>query len=162
MNTKKLFVVEILSIAVVLAAVMFFVEVSPYLSSSKPDSQIGVYTQKDFADDTVTLAPGQAESARFNYSTYDPAILVVYLTFPTYNKVGDLSVYINGNYLTTVNAPPGTFKFTLTAISFSGQDWVKSPSINTFTYGNEITFVSEPTTGYDGTVSYRISIRGSK
>jgi hypothetical protein len=39
---------------------------------------------------------------------------------------------------------------------------VKAPGPDSFTYGNEITFVSEPVDGYDGTITYQISIRGSR
>jgi hypothetical protein len=157
-----MFAVEIAVIVIVVVGGLFIVEISPYLSSSKPNAQIGMYNQKQFGSATIALSPGETAIARFNYSTYDPAILVLDLTFPTWKTAGDLSIYINGNFATTINAPPDNKQYSLTLLSFSGQDWVKSPSLNSFTYGNEITFVSKSGNGYDGTFSYKISIRGSR
>jgi hypothetical protein len=162
LKLKKLFAVEIALFVVVLVVVLFFVEVTPYLASSKPDSQIGVYNEKQFAVGTVELTAGQTVSAQFNYSTYDPAILVVDLTFQNWQMPGALSIYCNGRVIATILATPNNPTVRLTTISVSGWDWVKPPSLNSFTYGNEVTFVSEPGNGYQGAFSYQIDIRGSR
>ena len=162
MKLKGLFAFEIAAVAIVLVVIMVFVEVTPYLASSKPDSQIGVYNQKEFAKGNVTLAAGQTTSAQFNYSTYDPAILVVDLSFQSWQTPGLLSVYCNGRIIATINATQDYPQLRLNAISVSGWDWVKPPSPNSFTYGNEITFVSEPENGFEGAFSYQIDIRGSR
>jgi hypothetical protein len=155
-------IVELAVAVVVVGVVLFLVEVNPYLISTKPSSSISVYSQKEFGNATITLSPGQSATARFNYSTYDPAILVIDLTFQNWRAPGDLSIYINGSPISTIYAPPGKPQTRLSIVSFSGQDWVKAPGPDSFTYGNEITFVSEPVDGYDGTITYQISIRGSR
>jgi hypothetical protein len=162
LNLRKLLIVEIVMVVVGVIAVLILVEVSPYLISATPNSQINVYSQKEFANTTLTLERGDSGSVRFNYTTYDPAILILDLEFEKWTSVGDLSVFINGDPITTINAPPGNTQLDLTVLSFSGRDWVKSPSINTYTYGNEITFISDLTRGYAGTLNCKISIRGSR
>jgi hypothetical protein len=162
LKLKGLFAFEIAAVTIAIAVIMLFVEVTPYLASSKPSSQIGVYNQKEFAKGDVTLSIGQTTSAQFNYSTYDPAILVVDLTFQDWRIPGYLSFYCNGRLITTINATPDNPQVRLNVISVSGWDWVKPPSLNSFTYGNEVTFVSEPENGFEGTFSYQIDIRGSR
>jgi hypothetical protein len=162
LKLKKLFAIEISVFVAVLVVVLFFVEVTPYLASSKPDSQIGMYNEKMFAKGTAILSIGQTASAQFNYSTYDPAILVVDLAFQDWQTPGHLSIYCNGRLIATILATSNNPTVHLTTISVSGWDWVKPPSINSFTYGNEVTFVSETETGYEGTFSYQIDIRGSR
>jgi hypothetical protein len=162
LKLKKLFLVEIVTVVVILVFIMLFVEVTPYLASSKPNSQIGVYNQKEFASDLVTLAIGESAYARFNYSTYDPAILVIDLSFQNWQTPGYLTLYCNGRIIATVYASSSNPTMHFTTISVSGWDWVQPPSLNSFTYGNEVTFTSEPQNGYEGTFSCVISIRGSR
>jgi hypothetical protein len=162
LNTKKLFAIEIASAFLVLTAILVVVEVSPYLSSSQANAQIGMYNEKVFAKGLVTLPIGQSASAQFNYSTYDPAILVIDLAFQDWQIPGDLSIYGNGRLIATIHATPDNPTVRLTTISVSGWDWVKPPSINSFTYGNEVSFVSEPANGFEGTFTYQIDIRGSR
>jgi hypothetical protein len=162
LKLKKLLFVEIATVAIVLVAILFFVEVSPYLASSKPNSQIGLYNQKEFARDNVTLAVGQTAGAQFNYSSYDPAILVIDLAFQNWQTPGYLSLYCNGRIIATIYASSSNPTVRFTTISVSGWDWVKPPSLNSFTYGNEVTFSSDPQNGYEGTFDYQISIRGSR
>lgn len=47
LNLKKLFVVEIASIVIVVVLAIVLVEVTPYLASSKLNSSIGVFNQKN-------------------------------------------------------------------------------------------------------------------
>ena len=169
MKIKVLFAFEIALIAIAIVAIMILVEVTPYLGSSKPDSQIGVYSQKLFTEGNVTLSSGQIASAWFNYSSYDPSILVVDLTFQSWRNPGYLSIYCNGLHVSTIDAKPENPHILLTAISFSGLDLVKprvdlvSPApFDAFTYGNEVAFIPGPQNGYEGTFSYQISIRGSR
>jgi hypothetical protein len=157
-----MFVVEIAAVVVILVVILFVVEISPYLASASQSSQIGMYNQKEFAKGTVTLAQGQNANAQFNYTTYDPAILVVDVSFQSWQNPGFLSIYCNGRVVATVYAAPDTPKLHFTTISVSGWDYVKSPSIDSFTYGNEVSFVSGLANGYAGDFSYEISIRGSR
>jgi hypothetical protein len=162
LNLKRLFAIEIGVAVVVIVLVVFFFEVTPYLASSKQSDSVGIYHQKMFAQGVTTLALGQQASAQFNYSTYDPAILVMYLSFQSWQTPGDLSVNCNGRRIATVHASPDNPTIQLTTVSVSGWDWVKPPSLDAYTYGNEVTFVSEPLGGYEGTFSYQIEIRGSR
>jgi hypothetical protein len=162
LKTKKLFAIEIASAVIVLTAILVIVEVSPYLSSSQANAQIGMYNERTYAKGLVTLALGQTSSAQFNYSTYDPAILVMDLAFQDWQIPGQLSLYCNGRLIATIRATPDNPNVRLSTISVSGWDWVKPPSINSFTYGNEVSFVSEPVDGFEGTFTYQIDIRGSR
>ena len=167
MNLKKLFAVEITIVIVVVVVVIAFVEIIPYLSASNQNGQIGVYNQRVYAQKTVTLQSGQIASSRFNYSTYDPAILVVDLEFQDWQKPGNLSIYCNGILIDTFYAASNDPYVKSTTVTFSGYDLIKPPSavrgiIYQFEYGNEITFMSPIENGYEGTFNYQISIRGSR
>lgn len=159
---KKLFAAEIVLVVVILVVILVFVEVTPYLASANQSDQIDMYTQKEFAKGNATLVKGESVSARFNYTTYDPAILIVDLTFQNWQRPGDLSLYCNGRIIATLQATPDNPKVHLSTISVSGFDIVKAPAPNSFTYGNELTFVSDLQNGYQGDFSYQISIRGSR
>ena len=164
MKLKKLFAIEVGSVAIVIIAIMFFVEVTPYLASSKPNSQIGVFNQKVYAQETVTLKQGERTQSRFNYTTYDPAILVVDLKFQSWDRPGYLSLYCNGILIVTIDATPKNPDVQLTTITVSGYDLVKPPAgySYSYTYGNEIALLSDPSNGFEGTFNYQISIRGSR
>jgi hypothetical protein len=166
-NLKKLFVAEIAIVIVVVVVVVAFVEITPFLAASNQNGQIGVYNQRVYDQKTVTLQYGQVASSRFNYSTYDPAILVVDLKFQDWQKAGNLSVYCNGILIDTIYASPSSPEVKTTTVTFSGYDLVKPPSaklgiIYQYEYGNEITFISPYQNGYEGTFSYQIAIRGSR
>jgi hypothetical protein len=161
MKFKSVFVIEVVSIIAVLSLVVIFVEVSPNLISSAAPS-IGVYNQREFAKGTLTLTAGSADSAMFNYSTFNPAILVIDLTFQNWQKNGDLTILCNGRNIATFQATSNNPTMHFTAFSSSGWDLVKPPTLNSFTYGNEITFRSAFQNGYEGTFSYSIDVRGSR
>ncbi len=167
LNLKKLFVAEIAIIILVIVIVAVFVEISPFLSASTQTGQIGVYNQRLYAQNTVTLAQGQSASSMFNYTTYDPAILVVDLAFKDWQAPGTLSLYCNGILINTFEATPSLPSIESTAVTFSGSDIVKPPPSklaisSIFAYGNEISIVSPQQNGYAGTFSYQVSIRGSR
>ena len=167
MKLKKIITLEIASVAVVLVVVLAFVEITPYLVSSNQNNQIGVFDQREFAKNTVSLLAGQKASCRFNYSSFDPAILVVDLAFQSWQTPGYLSLYCNGILIVTIEATQRNSDVQLTSITVSGYDLVKphyqlSQVFSTYTYGNEISFVSSVEKGYEGTFSYKISIRGSR
>jgi hypothetical protein len=167
LNLKKLFLAEIAMVVIVVVIVVILVGITPYLAASNQNGQIGVYNQRVYAQKTVTLQSGQVASSRFNYTTYDPAILVVNLKFQDWQKSGNLSVYCNGILIDTFYASPSTPDLKSTTVAFSGYDLVKPPSaklgiIYQYDYGNEITFISPYQNGYEGTFNYQISIRGSR
>jgi hypothetical protein len=160
-------VAEIAIIILVIIIVAVFVEISPFLSASTQTGQIGVYNQRQYAQNTVTLTQGKSASSMFNYTTYDPAILVVDLAFKDWQKSGTLSLYCNGILIDAFEASPSNPSVESTTVTFSGSDLVKSPPSklaisSIFAYGNEISFVSPEQNGYQGTFSYQVSIRGSR
>ena len=167
MNLKKLIAIEIAAVVVAIVLITVFVGITPYLSSSGQNSQIGVFNQREYAKESVMLQQGQSVSSRFNYTTYDPAILVVDLKFQDWQKPGSLFMYCNGILVTTFDATPSNPNIESTTITFSGFDLVKPPPSKLtmsyqYTYGNEISFSSPVEKGYEGTFSYQISIRGSR
>jgi hypothetical protein len=167
LNLKKIFVVEFAVVIIVIVLAAVFVQVTPYLATATQTGQIEVFSQKEYAQDTVTLAPGQRVSSQFNYTTYDPAILVVDIEFQDWQRPGYLSLYCNGILIVTFDATPRNPYVELTTITFSGFDIVKPPPPKlpisfTFAYGNEIAFLSPEENGYQGTFSYQINIRGSR
>jgi hypothetical protein len=158
---------EIAAAVVAILLVVIFVQVTPYLAASKKTGQIGVYNQKLFAQNTVALQQGQRASSQFNYTTYDPAILVIDMKFQNWERPGYLSVYCNGILLVSFLSSPSNPNVQLTTVTFSGYDLVKPPAVRigvslVFAYGNEIAFLSPGNNGYEGTFTYEISIRGSR
>jgi hypothetical protein len=167
MKLKRLFAVEIASAVVVIAVIMALVEFLPYLTSASQNNQIGTYNQRQYTQKTVTLQGSERATYQFNYTTYDPAILVVDLHFQNWQTPGYLSLYCNGILIVTVDANPSKPDVQLTSITVSGFDLVKPPPPKSvisflFSYGNEISLVSAPVNGYAGTFTYTVSIRGSR
>ena len=167
MNLKKLIFVEVAVVVFAIALVTVFVGITPYLTSSGQNGQIGVFNQREYVQKTATLQPGQMTSSRFNYTTFDPAILVVELRFQDWQKPGKLLMYCNGIFIDTFDATPSNPYVKSTTVTFSGFDLVKPPSSRIglayqFVYGNEISFLSPMEHGYEGTFNYQISIRGSR
>jgi hypothetical protein len=166
-SLQKILMVEIFAIIIVVVFVAIFVEVTPYLAASKQSDQIGVFNQRIYDQQTVTLQAGQRASSRFNYTTYDPAILVVDLKFQNWLTPGNLSLYCNGILIGSFAATPNNPDVQLTTVTFSGYDLVKPPTPKSgisflFSYGNEISIQSPDRNGYEGTFNYQISIRGSR
>lgn len=167
LNLRKLFIVEIAVVIVAIVLVAVFVEITPFLAASNQTGQIGVFNQRKYAQETVTLVAGQRVGSQFNYTIYDPAILVVDLTFQDWQKPGLISMYCNGILIVTFEATPSNPYVELTSVTFSGFDIVKPPASKlaqsfVFAYGNEISFFSPDENGYEGTFNYQINIRGSR
>jgi hypothetical protein len=160
---KKVIMVEVAAVVVVLIIVMTLVEVVPYLAASEQNTAIGVYNEKTFAKGNLTLTKGTTvESTRFNYTVFDPAILVLDLNFQTWRSPGNLTVSVNGKDIANIYASPQNPQVKLTAITFSGKDLVEPITINSPFISNVISFSSKTSQGYDGAFSYQISIRGSR
>ncbi len=167
MNLKKTIALEVTVAVIVVAVIAILIEVTPYLASSSQNNQIGVFNQREYAQKTTTIQPGEKVASQFNYTTYDPAILVVDVKFQDWQTPGYLSFYCNGILVVSFVATPSNPEVQLTSVAFSGYDLVKSPPIRVgislaFAYGNEVSFVSPQSNGYAGTFSYTISIRGSR
>ncbi len=148
---------------VVLVAVIVFVGLTPYLSSSQKNRAVGVYNERVFDEGNLTLIRGKTvQSALFNYTTFDPAILVLDLNFQTWQSQGNLTISVNDQVLANIKPSPENPQITLNAVSFSGEDLVKPHEVYSRFFSNEISFSSKANEGYSGTFSYKISIRGSR
>jgi hypothetical protein len=140
-NLKKLIIVEAGAVILVLIVALTLVEVIPNLASSQQNSSIGMYNEKTFAEGNVTLARGTiVQSSKFNYTTFDPAILVLELNFQTWRSPGNLTINVNGNSFATINATPEKPHVKLTAITCSGKDLVEPLSKYSPFVGNTIFF----------------------
>jgi len=153
-------VVEIVLLVVALLLVVAFVEITPFLRPSWQRYSIGLYQEKEYAGGKVTLASGQRSSARFTYTSYDPAILKLDITFLTWEASGYLVFRCNNRVFASVFASPENPDLSFIVVTFSGREWVEPPSSM---FGiNEIAFESEVENGYEGVFDYRISVRGSR
>lgn len=160
MKLKKLIVVEISVLAVALILVIASMEFAPYLKSSTQKVSIGMYQERESARGNATLTVGETSSVRFIYQSYDPAILIVNIAFVTWKSPGYLILRCNNRIFASVYARPENHSLSFTVISVSGREWVEPPS--TMFGVNEIAFESESKDGYEGTLSYIISLRGSR
>jgi len=164
---KKLIVAEIVLVAVILIVVMVVIEGVPYLEASQQNPSVSMYQEREYDKGNVTLARGENARIRFNYSTYDPSILVIELSFQSWQSPGNLTLLCNGKTFASIMATPEKPTVSLSVISVSGQDWLRTYSstapstASNSTLDNEITFSSEPLNGYAGTFNYRIAVKGS-
>ena len=167
MELKKLIVAEIVLVAVILIVVMVVIEGVPYLEASQQNPSVSMYQEREYDKGNVTLARGENARIRFNYSTYDPSILVIELSFQSWQSPGNLTLLCNGKQFASFVATTEKPTISLSVISVSGQDWLRTYSstapstLSNSTLDNEITFSSEPLSGYAGTFNYRIAVRGS-
>jgi hypothetical protein len=158
----KLFLIEIAVVLVVLIVVVSVVAVTPALSGKKNTLPIGAYNQKLFVEDTIPIAKGQAFSERFDYFSYEPAILVIDLTFSGVVSDGTLGLQCNGRSIGIVNASSTSRQSEISVFTFSGTEWVKGPSTYSDAFTNQIIFYSSPSEGFEGTFNVQISIKGSR
>ena len=154
--------IEISAIAIVVLVALLLIFYTPYLEASSQNTKIPMFNERDYAKGTATLTRGEKASAFFNYSLFDPAILIVDITFQSWQTPGNLTIYCNGKYCTSTWVSMQEPKARFEIVTFSGSDWVKSPSIDSFVFGNQVWFNSETSTGFEGTFNYQISIRGSR
>jgi hypothetical protein len=162
MNLRKLIVIEVGSVILAVVLIIVFIEITPFLSASQKNS-IGMYNQKTYAEGNATLTRGQIiQSSQFNYNTFDPAILVIDLTFQSWQSTGNISLSINGRTIGEIVCLPVNPQVRITAISFSGTDLVEPASSYSRILTNQVYFSSISDGGYEGTFSYKISIRGSR
>jgi hypothetical protein len=160
MKLKKLIVIEISILVVVLFLILAFVEIAPYLGASKQKDTIGLYSEREFARGRTTLAVGETIAVNFTYPSYDPAILTLDITFLFGKSPGYLTLRCNHRIFASIFVTQENTNLSFVGVSFSGRDWVEPPSSM---FGlNEIAFESDSNNGYAGTLSYKISSRGSR
>ena len=159
MKLKKIVFFEVLSFVALLLVVMVTLELIPFLQPSKQNTSIGLYSSISYPENTVTLTSDDLKIARFNYSSYDPAIIVLKLSFKTCEEQGYLLVYCNYRIVASIFVEPETPPVVLNLISVSGLDWVEPFAI----FGmNELLFETAQKNGYAGTLCYQITLRGSR
>lgn len=163
MKLKRLIIAEIAVVAIAIAVLLVFVEMTPYLISAEQDNSVEVYGEREYGSGSSTIERGQTvRLPYFNYSTFDPAILVMDLDFQTWQSAGTLILAVNGKVFGSVIATPDEPHMSLKVISVSGADWVEPTSVYSTYFGNAISFASEKSGGYEGLFNYQISIRGSR
>jgi len=160
MKLKGLFLIEIV---VLLGIAIFFISYfwfNPYLGSSEEYQSIPVYSQKSEPIRYLSLDQGSTAVLRFNYTSYDPSVIVLDLSIDSIEHPGKFDIFCNYKLVTTVNVTPETQRMTINLVSFSGLDWVEPM---TAMFGlNDLVFESNEVGGYVGTLSYQITFRGSR
>jgi hypothetical protein len=160
MKLKVLFALEIAIIVGVLAFALAYLWVTPYLGSSQQYGSMESYSQKSNPVNYLSLEKGQPGIVRFNYTSYDPAIVVLDLRFDSIDSLGDFDIFCNYRHVATISVTPETQKITLNLVSFSGLDWVE-PMTSMFGL-NDLVFESNSPNGYAGIIAYQISFRGTR
>lgn len=160
MKLKKILVFEILSFVAVLLMIMATLKLIPSLQPSQQNTSIELYSARSLPKHTITLASGGSATLPFIYSSYDPAIIILELSFQTCEEPGYLTLYCNYRRIASIFVNPETPPLFFNLISVSGSDWVE---ISTGMFGlNELLFMSESQNGYAGTLTYQITLRGSR
>ena len=160
MKLKGLFLIEIVVlVGIALFSIIYFWS-APYLGSSDQYQSIPAYSQKSEPIRYLSLDKGSLAIVRFNYTSYDPSIIVLDLSFDSIIQPGKFEIFCNYKLVTTVNVKPETPRVSLNLVSFSGLDWVEPM---TAMFGiNDLVFESNELDGYVGSLSYQITFRGSR
>jgi hypothetical protein len=160
LKLNKLIAAEIVVAALALISLVVFVDFTPYLGSSSQNNKIGLYSEKEYAKGNVTVVPGGKTFVQFSYSSYEPAILVLELTFQSWDSSGYVNIRLNNKPIPPIFASPENPIITLYVVSASGAEWVE-PLSSMFGL-NEVTFESGFADGFKGILGYRIRLRGSR
>ena len=160
MKLRGLFVIEIGIIVAIIVSAVAFLLLLPGLGSSQQYESMDSYSQKTTPMKYISIINDQPGLVRFNYTSYDPSIIVLDLYFDSIEKPGDFDVFCNYRHVATVSVTPETKKTTLNLVSFSGLDWVE-PMTSMFGL-NDLVFESKDSNGFLGAISYQISFRGSR
>jgi hypothetical protein len=159
MQLKKLIFLEGLILIVILCIAIGFFWLIPSLQSSNQNS-IPIYGQVIYPQNILTVEDGASIRRTFNYSTYDPSIIVITLTPESCTRQGYLDIYCNYRLVSSTLLTLQNKSVTLNMFSTSGFDWVEKPS--SMGGVNELLFESAPKEGYTGTLAYQITLRGSR
>jgi hypothetical protein len=160
LKLKKLIAVEAAGVALVLILLVILVDFTSYLGSSNQKDRISLYVEKEYAEGNITVVPGRIAFVRFNYSSYEPAILVLELVFQSWESTGYLNIRCNNRAIGPIFASPENSTVRLNVVSTSGAEWVE-PLSSMFGL-NEVTFESGLENGFIGILSYKIKLRGSR
>jgi hypothetical protein len=159
MKLGKIVFFEVLAFMAVLITVMISLEMIPSFQPSRNNTSIGLYNSVSFPKNTIILVSNGSVKTTFKYSSYDPAIIVLGLSFQT-TKPGYLTVYCNYRKVASIYVTSETLPMSFNMVSFSGADWIEPLSAM---FGlNDLLFESEPKNGFVGDLTYQISLRGSR
>jgi len=157
---RRLVFLEVIFFVAVLISLVIILQIIPFLQPSKENTSIGLYNTKFYPKTPITITSGSSITLPFEYSSYDPAIIILELSFQTCDEPGYLKVYCNYRNIASIfvstEAPP----VVINLISVSGSDWVEPPTA--MLGRNELLFESEPPNGYTGSFTYQITLRGSR
>jgi hypothetical protein len=157
---KRLFAIEIALIIGILACALAFLLLTPNLGSSQLYGSMDAFTQRSDPIHYISIIKDQPGIVRFNYTSYDPSIIVLDLYVDSIDHPGDFDVFCNYKHVAKVSMTPETEKVTLNLVSFSGLDWVE-PMTSMFGL-NDLVFESSDPNGFIGTIAYQITFRGSR
>jgi hypothetical protein len=155
LKIKKLFIYEIIAIAVLLSVATFAIVLNPLLESQKTNQAIGLFNQVAYPEQETTIQRGLDAYADFNYSSYEPAILRIDLSCQESQTNGYLTVYCNGRFVAYAYLSPES-PVSIVGVSIAGVDLAKPNDYN------NIQFTSESQDGFEGTFFYQIKLRGSR
>ena len=160
MKLKKLIVLETTVVASVLVLLVAIVNFTSYLGTSNSTHEVSLYIEKEYALGNLTIVPGEIKYIWFNYSSYEPTILLLELSFKSWKTPGNLNVRCNNNPIKTIFATPENPNISLVVATTSGSEWVE-PQSSMFGL-NEVIFESDLENGFEGQVSYQIRLRGAR
>ncbi len=147
-------------VASVLVMLVALVNLTSYLGASNSNHEVGLYVEKEYALGSLTIVPGERKYIWFNYSSYEPTILLLELSFKSWKTSGYLDVRCNNNPVRTIFATPENPNISLVVVSTSGSEWIE-PQSSMFGL-NEVIFESALENGFEGLLSYQIRLRGAR
>lgn len=160
MKLKKIIFLEIISLVFILLLAIVAFDLIPSLKPSDENSSIDMYTSKSHLKGTLSLTLGGFAIIPFEYSSYDPAIIILEISFLNCKNPGTLTLHLNYRNIASVLVNSDSPPLTLNLISVAGSDWIEPLSAM---FGlNELLLESNDQNGYSGNLSYQITIRGSR
>ena len=159
MKLKRLLILEITIAIVLLISLFAFIEIRSYLGISQ-SINIGLYNEREYAEGNAKALPGETTKVQFPYLSYEPAILIIELSFHSVEKPGYLTVLCNYKLLESMFVNQENSSVRLYAMSVSGAGWVET--LSSMTGLNEVHFDSGLENGFEGTINYKIKLRGTR
>ncbi len=156
MGLKRLLVLEALSVILVVFVSIYIVGLNPTLESSQRDIFLGLFKEVDYGQNTIALRRGYTGRGSFFYQSYEPVILRLEIVSSVPTTAGYVEVYCNARFVANILFASPNGRASLSVVSCAGVDWVIPLQ------SNVISFVSGYTNGYEGTITYRISLRGTR
>ena len=158
MKLKRLIVAESLVLLVILVAVVFSFQLIPGLQPQQ--NQIGMYKQISYNENSLTIARDQWITKTFNYTNFDPAIILLQVDLKECREIGYLNIYCNYRKIVSLYLMPQNGSATFCLFSCSGFDWIEP--LSDMSGLNDLLFESPIIGGFEGSFTYQLSFRGSR